>query len=174
MYTAMSTSRRLSSCYAQNQYDANLAIRDLLLASTVRPMNYDKSFWFIQCFGDAWSTIQPGNDHLASERLWIGIFSGVAAYRFHRDLPAPEGWPMGLGLNEVAQTHLSSMRMLLDEIDIFSMEPQNDLITGERQEARGLRLAAPGSSTRSTSPDSESDSTAGRTHNRQLWTIESS
>lgn len=134
----------LSSCYAQTQYDANIAIRELLVSGHIRPMNYDKSFWYIQCFRDPWSTIRPGNDHLASERLWIGIFSGAAAYRFHRDLPAPEGWPMGLGLNGVAQTHLRSMRMLLDEIDIFNMEPRNDFITSERDEAEAFVLAAPG------------------------------
>jgi hypothetical protein len=46
---------------------------------------------------------------------------GLASSRFHRP-------PAGLGLNEIAQAHIRSMRMLTDEMDIFACEPHNDLL----------------------------------------------
>lgn len=62
-----------------------------------------------------------GNGRDGQERFWRNIIGGLAGTRFHR--PAS-----GLGLSETAQAHIRSLRMLLEEIDIFRCEPHNDLL----------------------------------------------
>jgi len=62
-----------------------------------------------------------GNDRDGMERFWRNIFGGMASARFHR--PAS-----GLGLSEKAQANIRSMRMLTDEMDIFTCAPHNDLL----------------------------------------------
>lgn len=59
--------------------------------------------------------------------LWQQIFAGVASSRFHR----PD---YGLGLHVEAQTHIKSMRMWLDEYDIFSGSPDgnNSYVAGHQ------------------------------------------
>jgi hypothetical protein len=52
-------------------------------------------------------------------RLWRQIIGGAASSRFHRP-------NYGIGLNKTAQTHLQSMRMWLQEYDIFSGQPDGD------------------------------------------------
>jgi hypothetical protein len=59
----------------------------------------------------------------AAERFWRNIFAGSASSRFHR--PAIT-W--GIGLDERAQINLNAMKMLLDELDIFTTTPHNDLL----------------------------------------------
>lgn len=51
--------------------------------------------------------------------LWQQIFAGAASSRFHR----PD---YGIGLNVEAQTHIRSMRMWLQEYDIFSGQPDGN------------------------------------------------
>lgn len=62
-----------------------------------------------------------GSTRDAQERFWRNIFNGFASSRFHR----PDS---GLGLNEIAQAHIRSMRMFAAEIDIFACEPANELL----------------------------------------------
>jgi hypothetical protein len=57
-----------------------------------------------------------GDSRDGQERFWRNIFGGLAGTRFHR----PDS---GLGLSETAQAHIKSMRMLLDELDIFHCTP---------------------------------------------------
>jgi hypothetical protein len=66
-----------------------------------------------------------GNDRDGIERFWRNIFGGMASARFHRP-------PSGLGLSEKAQAHIRSMRMLTDEMSIFTCAPHNDLLSGRR------------------------------------------
>ena len=47
----------------------------------------------------------------------------MASSRFHRPV-------CGLGLSEVAQVNLKSMRMLAEKINIFGCEPDNKIISG--------------------------------------------
>lgn len=61
-----------------------------------------------------------GTDKDAIERFWKNIMGGLAATRFHRP-------PSGLGLSAKAQTCIKSARMLLEQIDIFNMSPDNSL-----------------------------------------------
>ncbi len=59
---------------------------------------------------------QFGSDRDGVERFWRGLIGGAASIRFHRP-------PSGQGLNERAQTHLRSARMLLEQFDILHALP---------------------------------------------------
>lgn len=63
-----------------------------------------------------------GSGRDGQERFWRNIFAGLAGTRFHR----PDA---GLGLGEIAQKHLRSMRMFIDELDIFHCEPACDFLS---------------------------------------------
>lgn len=85
------------------------------------PMNNEKVYGAVD--GVNYSA---GSETEAMNRFWRNIFAGSASSRFHR--PAePRAW--GSGLNERAQHNLSAMRMLLEELDIFSCTPHNDLLS---------------------------------------------
>ena len=77
-----------------------------------------------------------GNTRDGLERVWRNIFGGMASSRFHRP-------PSGQGLNEAAQAHIKSMRMLTDSMDIFTSEPHNDLLSN-RKENGAYATANPG------------------------------
>ena len=90
--------------------------RRIIASSHICPMNS------VKIYGA--NSGQYGSTRDGQERFWRNIFGGLASSRFHRP-------PAGLGLNEIAQTHIRSMRMLTDEgrgLDIFSCEPHNDLL----------------------------------------------
>jgi hypothetical protein len=96
----------------------------------LRPVNC------VKIYGSDGGRIGNGQDGL--ERFWRNIFAGMAASRFHRP-------PAGLGLSEIAQAHIKSMRMLTDELGIFSCQPHNDLL-GDRSDNEAFCLADPGRS----------------------------
>jgi len=77
-----------------------------------------------------------GNTRDGLERFWRNIFGGLASSRFHR----PDS---GQGLNENAQAHVKSMRMLTDSMDIFTCEPHNELLSN-RKENGAYATANPG------------------------------
>ena len=64
---------------------------------------------------------QYGSTRDAQERFWRSIFCGLASSRFHRP-------PAGLGLGEIPQAHIRSLRMFTDAMDITACEPHNDLL----------------------------------------------
>lgn len=85
------------------------------------PMNNVKVYG-----GEDGKNYSAGTETEAINRFWRNIFAGCASSRFHR--PAePRVW--GAGLNERVQTNLKAMDMLLDELDIFSASPHNDLLS---------------------------------------------
>jgi hypothetical protein len=86
----------------------------LLEEGPIRPMNS------VKIYGA--NTGRYGSTRDAQERFWRNIFGGLASSRFHRPTS-------GLGLNPIAQSHIRSMRMLLDRLDIMRSEPHNDLLT---------------------------------------------
>lgn len=91
------------------------------LASDPMPMNNEKVYG-----GADGVNYSAGTETEAINRFWRNIFAGTASSRFHR--PAlPRVW--GSGLNERVQTNLKAMDMLLEEFDIFSASPYNDLIS---------------------------------------------
>ncbi|MBD3375468.1 hypothetical protein GF406_10570 [candidate division KSB1 bacterium] len=77
-----------------------------------------------------------GDNQAGQERFWRNVFAGIAAVRFHRA-------PAGLGHSSLALRHVKSMRMLMDELDIFSCRPNNDLLS-DRQVNEAYCLADPG------------------------------
>jgi hypothetical protein len=64
-----------------------------------------------------------GTSRDAQERFWRNIVGGLATTRFHRP-------PAGLGLSEIAQSHIQAGRTVTSGIDIFTCEPHNDLVSG--------------------------------------------
>lgn len=85
------------------------------------PMNNEKVYGAVD--GVNYSA---GSETEAMNRFWRNVFAGCASSRFHR--PAdPAAW--GSGLNERSQRNLRAMRMLLEELDIFSCAPHNDLLS---------------------------------------------
>jgi len=59
-------------------------------------------------------------------KFWRNIIGGMASARFHR--PGMERDYYGAGLGPLAQVHLRSARMFTDAFDIFSVEPQMELL----------------------------------------------
>lgn len=115
----------------QVHYDTALYIRNQIAASSsVRPITCDKMY------GGDLDAEWAGSRRDGQERLWRNLFAGVAACRFHRP-------PAGLGLNELAQAHLKSARMLTDALGIFTCEPHNELLDGHRDNG-AFCLAYPG------------------------------
>lgn len=96
--------------------------------SPIRPINNVKIYG---ADGGRFGSTQDG-----LERFWRNIFGGLASARFHR----PDS---GIGLNETAQAHIKSIRMLTDNINIFTCEPHNDLLSN-RSENEAYTLANPG------------------------------
>lgn len=85
------------------------------------PMNNVKVYG-----GEDGVNYSAGTETEAINRFWRNIFAGCASSRFHR--PAePRVW--GAGLNERVQTNLQAMDMLLEELDLFSASPHNDLLS---------------------------------------------
>lgn len=78
-----------------------------------------------------------------TRRFWRNIFGGLASSRFHREGPSPHYF--GIGLSELARTHIRSMRMLTDELQVFQGEPRNDLLS-EREPNEAYCFAVEGRS----------------------------
>ena len=87
--------------------------RRIRASGQVRPMNS------IKIYGA--NSGRYGSTRDAQERFWRNLFGGLASSRFHRP-------PSGLGLGEIAQSHIRSMRMLTEVIDVFACEPHNDFL----------------------------------------------
>ena len=110
-------------------WDRPQAIRQKIIDSgRIRPMNS------VKIYGA--NTGRYGTTRDAQERLWRNILGGLASSRFHRP-------PAGLGLSQIVQAHLRSMRMVMGEIDIFTCEPHLDLL-GERSVNEAYCSANPG------------------------------
>ena len=110
----------------QRHWDNAQKIRAEL--SPIRPINNIKIYG---ADGGRFGSTQDG-----LERFWRNIFGGFASARFHR----PDS---GVGLNETAQAHIKSMRILTDKMDIFTCEPHNDLLSN-RAENGAYTIANPG------------------------------
>ncbi len=96
--------------------------------SPIRPINN------VKIYGADTGKYGKTQDGLA--RFWRNIFGGFASARSHRP-------PNGLGLSKLSQANIKSMRMITDEMDVFSCEPHNDLLSN-REENEAYVLANPG------------------------------
>jgi hypothetical protein len=109
----------------QQHYDQMLSVRERVAEEPI-PLNNVKIYG-----GEIgrWTTsVEEG-----TRRFWRNIFGGCASARFHR--PGPSHHFFGIGLSELAQAHLRSMRMATDAIEVFYVAPRNDLLSdhaGER------------------------------------------
>ncbi len=110
----------------QRHWDNAQKIRAQL--SPIRPINN------IKIYGADSGRFGSTRDGL--ERFWRNVFGGFASARFHR----PNS---GVGLSEIAQAHLKSMRTITDEMDVFTCEPHNDLLSN-REENEAYTTANPG------------------------------
>jgi hypothetical protein len=117
----------------QRHYDQILSVRKRVAGQPI-PLNNVKIYG-----GEIgrWTTsVEEG-----TRRFWRNIFGGCASARFHR--PGPSHHFFGIGLSELAQTHLRSLRMVTDAMTLFSTEPRNDLLS-DRAENEAYCLAEPG------------------------------
>jgi hypothetical protein len=117
----------------QRHYDHIVHIRSQVAAKPI-PLNNVKIYG-----GDIgkWTTsVEEG-----TRRFWRNVFGGCASARFHR--PGPSHHFFGIGLSELAQAHIKSLRMLTDAMHVFSCEPRNDLL-GDRSPNEAYCLAEPG------------------------------
>jgi len=116
----------------EQHYDQILSIRNRVVEEPI-PLNNVKIYG-----GEIgrWTTsVQEG-----TQRFWRNIFGGCASARFHR--PGPSHHFFGIGLSALAQTHIRSMRMLTDAMDIFGAAPRNDLLS-DRRDNEAYCLAEP-------------------------------
>ena len=114
----------------QKHYDQIMHVRSELAAKP-KPINNVKIYG-----GTYKNKIKEG-----TERFWRDVFGGCASARFHRPGPKPQYF--GLGLSEMAQTHIRSMRKLTDAMNIFECRPHNDLLK-DREPNQAYCLAKPG------------------------------
>lgn len=102
----------------QTHWDNMQKARDMLSFSP-RPMNT------VKIYGADNGYHHGTSEEKATRRLWRNIFGGLASSRFHRP-------PHGIGLGETAKTHILSASMLVNEMDVFSSEPANELLNDRR------------------------------------------
>jgi hypothetical protein len=80
----------------------------------------------------------------AVEWFWRNVFAGCAACRFHRQVAGgDEGW--GIGGSDRALTHVESVRLLEDHLDLWRLRPRQDLLSGAGPN-EAYCIAAPGES----------------------------
>jgi hypothetical protein len=109
----------------QKQWD-NLQLARKLVSDPPRPVNSVKTY----------GGNHGGGPVEGQHKLWRNILGGTASSRYHR----PGG---GVGLNDVTEAHLRSLRMVLERVDIFTAEPNHQLLT-ERQDDEVYMAAVPG------------------------------
>lgn len=79
---------------------------------------------------DGESNYSAGSETEAVNRFWRNIFAGSASARFHRPAP-PRIW--GSGLNDRTEKNIKAVNMLLEELDLYSSSPHNDLLVPRAQ-----------------------------------------
>jgi hypothetical protein len=117
----------------QDHFDMIMVIREQLLNNPM-PINS------VKVYGGKigrWTTsVEEG-----TRRFWRTIFAGGASVRFHREGPSEHFF--GIGLSDLAQTHIRSMRMFTERFHVFSSIPKNDLLSN-RSPNEAYCLADPG------------------------------
>lgn len=128
----------------QTQYDNLLWYRSLAESVAVRPINHVKCYHFDWPTGTSFHDRTSPTDAEAGAKFWKPVFAGAASIRFHRHTDyQPGGLMEGFGLQPEGKMHIASMRLFVDEFDLFTSEPHNDLLTG-RSDNEAYCLATPG------------------------------
>lgn len=85
-----------------------------------------------------------GDAEQAVQWFWQNVLGGCAACRFHRQVAeGDEGW--GIGGSERALTHVQSVRMIEEAVDLCSLTPRQDLLV-DAAPHEAYCVAAPGDS----------------------------
>ncbi len=116
----------ITSDYHQSHYNDLINVRNKILASGIkRPINNTKGYKWIRSWGDAYK----GDEDVSINRLWHGIFAGLAGYGFHPSHYEPESRP-GIAMMPTALRHISSVRLLEERVNLTLMSPGNGSLTG--------------------------------------------
>ena len=116
----------------QVHYDRLMEIREQIL-------DQPKPLSNVKIYGGrpAWTT----SAEEGTRRFWRNVFAGSASVRFHREGPEPHYF--GIGLSELARTHIKSMSLFTERFHVFTAEPANHLL-GNRDPNEAYALAEPG------------------------------
>jgi hypothetical protein len=119
--------KHISTDYHQNHYNDFINVRNKILASGIkRPMNNTKGYKWVRSWGDAYK----GGESVYINRLWHGIFAGLAGFGFHPShYEADSG--SGSAMMPSVLRNIKSMRMLEERVDIMQMSPSNHLLNGQ-------------------------------------------
>jgi len=90
----------------------------------------------VKVYGADTGRFGTGRDGI--ERYWRNILGGMASSRFHR----PDS---GIGLNQVAQTHIRSLRMVTDSIGVFNATPSIEILSERDENEAYAMIGADGS-----------------------------
>jgi len=110
-YSFFEASQNSSNKTGQDNWD-DLQFVYNYLAKSPRPINH------VKIYGTEIKPYGKALDRDALARFWRNIIGGSASSRFHRP-------PAGIGLNDPAQAHIKSMRLLQNELDIFNCTPDS-------------------------------------------------
>lgn len=110
----------------QEQYDNLIWYRLQVLAYGIRPINHVKIYRMNWGIYESWTSRHDPGLEEACLKLWRTVFGGAASARYHRWEP-----PLiyGIGLSPDGQRHIDAMSMLLGEMNIFTMEPNNNVLS---------------------------------------------
>jgi hypothetical protein len=129
----------------QDHYDNLIWYRSKVEQFGRRPINHVKCYHFNwQTGGDFHKVRTSPSDAEAGAKFWRAVFGGAASIRFHRNTVYKQGGlKEGFGLTSDGQTHIRSMRMFIDRVNIFKMNPDNEVLFG-RSNNEAFALVNPG------------------------------
>jgi len=117
----------ITTDYHQKHYNDFINVRNKILASGIkRPMNNTKGYKWVRSWGDAYK----GGENVSINRLWHGIFSGLAGFGFHPSHYETDS-RAGSAMRPNVLRNIKSMRMLEERVDIMQMSPGNHLLNGQ-------------------------------------------
>ena len=115
----------------QTHWDNAQYVRNERVANGIRPVNN------VKIYG---GTHHGHSFEEGTHKMWRNIFGGLATSRFHR---SSYFHPSGIGLLPLAQIQIKSLRMFTDQMNVFTAEPSNDLLSN-REENEAYTFADPG------------------------------
>ena len=118
--------KHITTDYHQKHYNDFINVRNKILASGIkRPMNNIKGYKWVRSWGDAYK----GGESVSINRLWHGIFAGLAGFAFHPSYYEADS-RSGSAMMPNVLRNIKSMRMLEESVDIMRMSPSNHLLNG--------------------------------------------
>jgi len=112
-YTFLDISQNSHSPHSRHWDNMQWMRTQVIQSGHVRPINT------VKIYGANTGKYGSGRD--GQERFWRNIVGGLASSRFHRP-------PSGLGLGKRARQHITSLRMLVERVDVVNCEPHTDLV----------------------------------------------